>query len=138
MAVKASERSKLEPYAWVIDALGFPQIDQVIPMPAEIFEEAGIRSPADIILQVRDNARSGIMSGLPTPLRGGSVTMVKGAPRLANIFGVLDDLGLPAIDEVIPMPAEVAADVGLPTPDHVFGSIKSGIRSKAQGLRRGM
>jgi hypothetical protein len=63
--------------------------------------------------------------------------MTKGNSRLANLFGVLDDLGLPAIDEVVPMPAEVASDLGLPTPDNVFGNIKGGIRSKAQGLRPG-
>lgn len=64
--------------------------------------------------------------------------MSNGNSRLANLFGVLDDLGLPSIDEVVPMPAEVARDLGLPTPDNVFGNIKSGVRSKAQGLRRGM
>ncbi len=63
--------------------------------------------------------------------------MAKGNSRLANLFGVLDDLGLPAIDEVIPMPAEVAGDLGIPTPDHLMGNIKGGIKQKAQIMRPG-
>jgi hypothetical protein len=63
MASRASERAKLEPYAYILDVLGFPQLDQVIPMPAEILEEMGIESPADIILRVRDNIRANWKSG---------------------------------------------------------------------------
>lgn len=63
--------------------------------------------------------------------------MATGNSRLANLFGVLDDLGLPAIDEVIPMPAEVAGDLGIPTPGHLVGNIKGGVRAKAQTMRPG-
>lgn len=64
MAIKASERAKLEPYAYVLDVLGFPQLDQVIPMPAEIMDELGVESPADIILRIRENIRQNMKSGL--------------------------------------------------------------------------
>lgn len=63
MAIKASERAKLEPYAWVIDVLGLPQLDQIIPMPAEIMEEMGIETPGDILLRIRDEIRTNMRSG---------------------------------------------------------------------------
>ncbi len=64
MAIRASERAKLEPYAYVLDVLGFPQLDQVIPMPAEIMDELGLESPADIILRIREDIRQNMRSGL--------------------------------------------------------------------------
>jgi len=69
MAMRASERAKLEPYAYVLDVLGFPQLDQVIPMPAEIIEELGIESPADIILRIRENIRAGMRTGFKNAVK---------------------------------------------------------------------
>lgn len=51
------------------------------------------------------------------------------------IAGVLDMLGLPKVDEVIPMPADVAGDLGLPTvaslTEGVLGKAKTKLRSRS-------
>lgn len=43
---------------------------------------------------------------------------------------VADALGLPSIDDIIPAPADVAKDLGIPTPDNIADAIKSQLRSK--------
>lgn len=47
------------------------------------------------------------------------------------LAAVFDALGLPSIDEVIPMPSDVAKDVGVPTPR----DLAHGIRAKVEEVR---
>ena len=51
------------------------------------------------------------------------------------VAGALDMLGLPKPDEFIPMPADVAGDLGLPTvaslTDGVLGKAKAKIKSRS-------
>lgn len=47
-----SERAKLEPLPWVLDVLGLPQIDEVVPMPADVAKEVGVPTPRDVILGI--------------------------------------------------------------------------------------
>lgn len=47
-----SERGKLEPLPLVLDVLGLPQIDEVIPMPADVAKEIGVPTPREIIMGI--------------------------------------------------------------------------------------
>ena len=50
--------------------------------------------------------------------------------KMNPFSATLDRLGLPQPDNIIPMPADVASAVGLPTPDKVFGDIAGKVTSK--------
>jgi hypothetical protein len=48
----------------------------------------------------------------------------------------LDVLGLPQIHEVVPVPGDVAKEMGIPTPRDVLKGFADDVKSKAQGIGR--
>ncbi len=45
----ASERANMNPVSYWLDVLGFPQIDEVFPMPADVAKDMGIPTPGDVL-----------------------------------------------------------------------------------------
>jgi len=48
----------------------------------------------------------------------------------------LDVLGLPQIHEAIPVPADVAKEIGIPTPGDIIKGFADDIKGKAQSMGR--
>lgn len=44
----AEERKRLNPVAAVLDAFGFPMIDELIPMPSDVASDLGVPTPRDL------------------------------------------------------------------------------------------
>jgi hypothetical protein len=55
--------------------------------------------------------------------------------KLEPISRVLRALGLPPPEAFIPTPAEILADLGVPTIEEIMPAIKEEIRGKVRGLR---
>ncbi len=55
--------------------------------------------------------------------------------KIEPISRVLRAIGVPPPEAVLPTPAELLADVGIPTIEDLLEPIKADIRSKIRGLR---
>lgn len=55
--------------------------------------------------------------------------------RLNPLAAVLDAVGLPTPDEIVPPPADVARMIGVPTPGDVAKEISGKIRGKVEARR---
>jgi len=55
-----SERSKMNPVAAVLDAVGFPKPDEVVPMPADVAADLGVPTIGDVVRGVKEKIRSEI------------------------------------------------------------------------------
>ena len=57
-----NERCKLQPFALVCDALGPPQLLDVVPMRADIAKDFGIPTPNELLSPVLGNVKSKVHS----------------------------------------------------------------------------
>lgn len=52
------ERKRLNPVAVVLDALGIPTPDELIPMPADVASDLGIPTPRDLTRGMKSKLES--------------------------------------------------------------------------------
>jgi len=55
--------------------------------------------------------------------------------KIEPLSRVLRAFGVPPLEAVLPTPAELLKDLGVPTPEDLLVPIKDEIRSKLKGLR---
>ncbi len=48
------ERAKMDWGPWLIDVLGLPQLDEVLPAPADMLDRWGFKKPRDVIVPIRE------------------------------------------------------------------------------------
>lgn len=62
--------------------------------------------------------------------------MVSERSRMQPIALVCDVLGLPQVLDVLPMPADIAKDFGVPTPGDLLAPVLENVKSKVHSIRR--
>jgi hypothetical protein len=52
------ERAKMDWIPWAIDVLGFPQLDELFPAPADVMAKLNIPAPRDVLLSIRHDVEA--------------------------------------------------------------------------------
>lgn len=59
------DRTQMNPITWYVDVLGLPQLDQVLPMPVDVINAAGLPTPKEIMTRVSGDVKSKVESFAP-------------------------------------------------------------------------